>query len=85
MGNKRGSRCPDCNGPHGRGYYMCPTPYKNQPIPPVDEPVPLKDEDHLQSEFERYYGSPIVAWERWEAWQWAIDAYRMSMPQRGDV
>jgi hypothetical protein len=40
-------------------------------------PTPEKDEGHLQTEFERYYGSPIVAWERWEAWQWAIDA-----PQR---
>ena len=37
-----------------------------------------KDESHLQSEFERYYGSPIIAWERWEAWQWAIDALRAS-------
>ena len=35
-----------------------------------------KDEAHLQTEFERYFGSPIVAWERWEAWQWAIDAYK---------
>jgi hypothetical protein len=45
----------------------------NEPFVP-----PERDEDHLQSEFERYYGSPIVAWERWEAWQWAIDAFRAS-------
>lgn len=36
----------------------------------------IRDEEHLQKEFERYFGSPIVAWERWEAWQWAIDAYK---------
>ena len=34
---KRGSRCPDCDGPHGRGYYTCPTPYKNEPD--VIEPI----------------------------------------------
>lgn len=41
----------------------------------------MKDEAHLQSEFERYYGSPIIAWERWEAWQWAIDELRKSQSE----
>jgi hypothetical protein len=40
--------------------------------------APPRDEDHLQAEFERYFGSPVIAWERWEAWQWAIDALRRS-------
>jgi hypothetical protein len=35
MSSKRGSKCPDCDGPHGRGYYLCPTPYKNH----VEEPA----------------------------------------------
>lgn len=48
------------------------------------QPVATEEyEKHLQAEFERYFGSPIVAWERWEAWQWAIDALRRSQTAKG--
>src|ERR1700691_2131750 len=42
----------------------------------TDTALPRLDEDHLQTEFDRYFGSPVIARERWEAWQWAIDALR---------
>jgi hypothetical protein len=43
------------------------------------EDMRMRDEEYLQTEFERYYGSTVVAWERWEAWQWAIDALRKKL------
>lgn len=31
----RGNACPDCGGPHGRGYHTCPKPYANYVEPPL--------------------------------------------------
>lgn len=36
---KRGGRCPDCHGSHGRGYYKCLAPYKNY----IEEDAPRRE------------------------------------------
>ena len=56
-GDKGRNRCPDCGGPHGRGYHTCPTPYVN--APPEPPPNYAEIEARLMAAYTEQIGAAV--------------------------
>ena len=82
--SKRGSRCPDCGGPHGRGYHLCPKPYANYLVEPsqVVLPEPPDVNALIRKAIEQFDickdhdFDMVISWELSEA----MDALRQVLP-----
>lgn len=69
--SKRGSKCPDCNGSHGRGYYRCPTPYKNHKM--EDAPRCDPQAESAEAQLTAYFSD-----EGYSRFGWNADQCGMS-------
>lgn len=57
--SKRGSKCPDCNGPHGRGYYTCTAPYANMPVEMAATPNYAEIEARVMAHYSERIGAAV--------------------------